>query len=365
MKNAAQKARNNATAVSVESAASTSVRREGSPRLVAWTAVTAGASGMPAKIASGPAVSSGTTAGRTRHAASDGGWRPSIHMRTCVRALGQPEDRGRGAARAARLPREAIVRHFDAPEALDTRFYEVRAKSALNRVPEASHMPFRWTINPYRGCTHACAYCLEGDTPILMADGRHAGRSPTCASATPSTARRGAAPYRRYVHDRGARPLVDDQAGVSGHARGRHRADHERRPPLPDRPWLEARDRRAAGAGAAPASDPRTTSCSDGRLRRDPPHGRDYRRGYLCGIDPRRRARRRVLYDAPGARAVRAPRSASRSPTSRRFDAPALPRARRSSRRDGSSSPQATGAHRRCGRSGRQRERRRRARSAS
>jgi hypothetical protein len=29
----------------------------------------------------------------------------------------------------------AVVRTFDAPEALDTRFYEVRAKSALNRVP--------------------------------------------------------------------------------------------------------------------------------------------------------------------------------------------------------------------------------------
>jgi DNA repair photolyase len=66
----------------------------------------------------------------------------------------------------------AVVRRFDAPEALDTRFYEVRAKSALNRVPEASQVPFRWTINPYRGCTHACIYCLEGSTPILMADGR-------------------------------------------------------------------------------------------------------------------------------------------------------------------------------------------------
>jgi DNA repair photolyase len=65
----------------------------------------------------------------------------------------------------------AIVRHFDAPEALDTRFYEVRSKSALNRVPERSRMPFRWTINPYRGCSHACTYCLSGDTPILMADG--------------------------------------------------------------------------------------------------------------------------------------------------------------------------------------------------
>jgi DNA repair photolyase len=65
----------------------------------------------------------------------------------------------------------AVVRTFDAPEALDVRFYEVRAKSALNQVPKASRMPFRWTINPYRGCTHACVYCLSGDTQILMADG--------------------------------------------------------------------------------------------------------------------------------------------------------------------------------------------------
>jgi DNA repair photolyase len=75
----------------------------------------------------------------------------------------------------ARLPgyrEEAVVRHFDAPEAVETRFYEVRAKSILNRVPEASQMPFRWTINPYRGCSHACNYCMSGDTRVLMADGR-------------------------------------------------------------------------------------------------------------------------------------------------------------------------------------------------
>jgi DNA repair photolyase len=65
----------------------------------------------------------------------------------------------------------ATVRTFDAPEAMDIRFYEVRAKSALNRVPEASRMPFRWTVNPYRGCTHACVYCLDGDSEILLADG--------------------------------------------------------------------------------------------------------------------------------------------------------------------------------------------------
>ena len=102
----------------------------------------------------------------------------------------------------------AVVRHFDAPEALDTRFYEVRAKSALNRVPERSRMPFRWTINPYRGCSHACATASAGDTPILMADGR------TRPLARPAGRRRdlrhrAARRLPALRHDRGARALVD------------------------------------------------------------------------------------------------------------------------------------------------------------
>jgi DNA repair photolyase len=71
------------------------------------------------------------------------------------------------AEERARLPgyrEEAVVRHFDAPEAIETRFYEVRAKSILNRVPEASQVPFRWTINPFRGCTHSCVFCFARPT---------------------------------------------------------------------------------------------------------------------------------------------------------------------------------------------------------
>jgi DNA repair photolyase len=60
------------------------------------------------------------------------------------------------------------VRRFDAPEALDIRFYEVRARSALNQVPERSRMPFRWTINPYRGCAHACVYCFARPTHTYL-----------------------------------------------------------------------------------------------------------------------------------------------------------------------------------------------------
>ena len=68
----------------------------------------------------------------------------------------------------------AAVRTFDAPEALDTRFYEVRAKSVLNRVPPKSRMPFEWTVNPYRGCTHACTFCFARPTHTYL--GLDAGR---------------------------------------------------------------------------------------------------------------------------------------------------------------------------------------------
>ncbi len=36
-------------------------------------------------------------------------------------------------------------------------YQEVKCRSALNRV---KGMPFEWTLNPYRGCTHACHYCF-------------------------------------------------------------------------------------------------------------------------------------------------------------------------------------------------------------
>lgn len=42
-------------------------------------------------------------------------------------------------------------------------FHEVEAKSILNRVTGGA-FPFEWTINPYRGCSHACVYCFARPT---------------------------------------------------------------------------------------------------------------------------------------------------------------------------------------------------------
>jgi DNA repair photolyase len=62
------------------------------------------------------------------------------------------------------LPRGAVTRTFDTPEFRGLTFHEVTCRSALNKVPEASRVPFRWTINPYRGCTMACTYCFARKT---------------------------------------------------------------------------------------------------------------------------------------------------------------------------------------------------------
>ncbi len=47
-------------------------------------------------------------------------------------------------------------------------FHEVLARSALNHVPGPSRMPFSWTINPYRGCSHACVYCFARGTHTYL-----------------------------------------------------------------------------------------------------------------------------------------------------------------------------------------------------
>ena len=65
---------------------------------------------------------------------------------------------GLGLAEMAAMP--GHLRTVRSPDFKGMVFHEVLAKSALNKVPGASSMPFSWTVNPYRGCSHACVYCF-------------------------------------------------------------------------------------------------------------------------------------------------------------------------------------------------------------
>src|SRR5438270_13163210 len=201
-------------------------------------------------------------------------------MRTCVRMRWDELTVDNEAA--GRLPgyRDgAVVRRFDAPEALQTRFYEVRARSALNRVPEQSQVPFRWTINPYRGCSNACVYCVAGDTPILMADGR---TKPIAhlrvGDAIYGTQRRG--PYRRYAITR-----------VLAHwstVKAAHRitlADGTELVASDDHRFLTTRGwKHVTGAEQGSRRRPRLTLndklIGTGRFAHAPEDGPEYRRGY-------------------------------------------------------------------------------------
>ncbi|MBT1002757.1 Rv2578c family radical SAM protein [Paenarthrobacter sp. DKR-5] len=68
----------------------------------------------------------------------------------------------------ALLPLAGLVRSVSTPEFAGITFHEVAAKSVLNKVPPTSGMPFSWTINPYRGCSHACVYCFARKTHTYL-----------------------------------------------------------------------------------------------------------------------------------------------------------------------------------------------------
>ncbi|PNG22705.1 Rv2578c family radical SAM protein [Streptomyces cahuitamycinicus] len=68
-------------------------------------------------------------------------------------------------AGAALFGADAVTtRTFDTPEFAGITFHEIRARSIINRVPAVSRMSFQWTVNPYRGCSHACVYCFARKT---------------------------------------------------------------------------------------------------------------------------------------------------------------------------------------------------------
>jgi DNA repair photolyase len=173
-------------------------------------------------------------------------------------------------------------RTFDTPEFRGITFIEAEAKSVVNHVP-GNFLPFKYTINPYRGCSHACVYCMTGETPILKADGRTKALADVCVGdEVYGTERRGS--YRRYVRTTVlARSLTVKPAyritledGTELVASGDHRF-------LSDRGWKHVTGCEQ-GACRRPFMTVNSKLIGTGKFAATPEHGREYRRGYVCGM---------------------------------------------------------------------------------
>lgn len=137
--------------------------------------------------------------------------------RQAVAVNGMPVDDGALPG----LQRIGLVRSVRAPQFDGITFHEVLCKSALNKVPNAAALPFRYTVNGYRGCSHACRYCFarptheyldfnpgtDFDTQVVVKTnvalccvtscaGRPGGARPSrwAPTPTPTSARRAATP---------------------------------------------------------------------------------------------------------------------------------------------------------------------------
>jgi DNA repair photolyase len=176
-----------------------------------------------------------------------------------------------------------LVRSVRTPEFNGLVFHEVRAKSVLNRVPGGSSMPFGWTVNPYRGCSHGCTYCLHGATPVLMADGRTKPMADLVVGdriyGTQQVGR-----YRRYVptdvlaHWSTEKPAyrITLADGTELTASGDHRF-------LSQRGWKHVTGT-TNGAGRRPHLTTGNKLMGVGAFAAQPKETADYRRGYLSGL---------------------------------------------------------------------------------
>ncbi len=178
-----------------------------------------------------------------------------------------------------------LLRTVRTPEFAGTVFHEVEARSVLNRVPGPSQMPFRWTVNPYRGCSHACVYCLAGPTRVLLADG---GTRPIAelrvGDAVMGTevagGRRTYVPTTVLAHWSTTKPAhrVRLAGGTEIVASGEHRF-------LTDRGWRHV----AAGwcrSGRRPRLEQGSALLGPGPVASPAarPHTPAYRHGYLAGL---------------------------------------------------------------------------------
>jgi DNA repair photolyase len=198
--------------------------------------------------------------------------------------------KGRGAlsnptGRFERHQREAVDDGWyqqEVPDFIPTSIEPDRARSVITRN-DSPDIPFEQSINPYRGCSHGCVYCVRGDTPILMGDGSARSLAKVnVGSEIYGTIRQGS--YRRYVKTKvlahwsviksAYRVLLEDGTEVVAGA------DHRF---LSDRGW-----KFVLGSMGGELQRPYLTEnnklIGTGKFSEEVDKDSDYKRGYLCGM---------------------------------------------------------------------------------
>lgn len=159
-------------------------------------------------------------------------------------------------------------------------FVEMESKSVVNRV---RGMPFRWSINPYRGCSHGCVFCMSGETPILLANGTTKRLdSVRAGDRLIGVERRGR--YRRYVPTPAlACWSVEKPAYCVLLADGTELIAGEDHRFLTNRGWKFVTGSEQ-GRNRRPHLTINNALIGPGRVAPGPLGTADYQKGYLCGL---------------------------------------------------------------------------------
>lgn len=216
----------------------------------------------------------------TEHLFAQADYAPRMRWKLAEDEAGVETAGGQGALFAED---EIVDRHVGTGEYRGLEFFHVRARSIINEVPGSQRLPFRWTINAYRGCSHSCVYCAAPDTPVLLANGRHAPIAELeVGTEIYGTERVGS--YRAFkpttvlakwsTLKRAFRVTLED--GTTLVTSGDHRF-------LTNRGW-----KFVTGTGCGDGQRPHLTTTNHllgtGAFVEQPKHDDDFRRGYLAGM---------------------------------------------------------------------------------